>query len=239
MHADTPGAEDAYRRIGDLQHQACPVFDRAAIGIGAPVRAVLQKLVEKIAVRAMDLDAVKARGLGVLGPLAKGFDEARDLLDGERARRDEGLLRPDLTDVTLCRDRARRDRQGPVEINRIGDAPDMPELQNHASTRPMHGLGDRLPARHLFLGPDARRSRIADAHRRHRRRLREDEPGRGALRIIIAHHRVRHTPLSARAAARQGRQEDAVRKPQIAEVNGVEERGHVFGIRVEQGKRRW
>ena len=93
MHADAARAEHLDHRVRHLEHQPGAVLDRAAIGVGAMVRAVLQELVEKIAVRAVDLDAVEARGLGVLGALSERLDDARDFLGLERARHDEGLLR--------------------------------------------------------------------------------------------------------------------------------------------------
>src|SRR4051812_19231565 len=80
------------------------VFDGAAIVVGAPVRAVLQELVQQIAVRAVDFDAVKARALGVLRTQLVRRDDAGDLFSFERARRDERAGRPQQAGVAFRRD---------------------------------------------------------------------------------------------------------------------------------------
>jgi hypothetical protein len=46
--------------------QACPVLDRAAVSIRALIAAILQELVEQVAVCAVNFDPIKAGGLGVL-----------------------------------------------------------------------------------------------------------------------------------------------------------------------------
>ncbi len=70
VHADAAGAPDLDRGIGRFQQQTRAVLDRAAIVVGALVGAVLQELVEQIAVGAVELHAVEAGFLGVLGALA-------------------------------------------------------------------------------------------------------------------------------------------------------------------------
>ena len=72
--------------IGDLEHQPGTVLDRAAVFIGPMVRAVLQELVEQIAVGAVDLDAVEAGRLGVLGACAKASTIAGDLAQSRAPR---------------------------------------------------------------------------------------------------------------------------------------------------------
>ena len=67
MHADPPRAPHRDHSIGDLKKEPGAILDRAAVTVVALVRAVLQELVEQVAVRAVDLDAVEARRLGVLG----------------------------------------------------------------------------------------------------------------------------------------------------------------------------
>ena len=75
------GAPDRDDGVRHFQHQPGAVLDRAAVGVGALVAAVLQELVEQIAVGAMHLDAVEAGGLGVLGALAIGLDDAGDFVE--------------------------------------------------------------------------------------------------------------------------------------------------------------
>ena len=236
MHADPAGAPDGDDRVGDLEHQPGAVLDRAAVAVGPLVRAVLQELVEEIAVGAVDLDAVEAGGLGVLGALAIGGDHARNLVGLERARRRIGALGPDQADMALGRDGARRDRRKAVVIDRIGNPADVPELQEDAAARGVDGLGDRPPALDLLVRPDAGRARIADALRRDGGRLGEDEAGGGALDVIVAHQRIGDPARHGRAVAGQGRQEDAVRDPEVAEDERIEERGH--GSQTPKGRGR-
>ena len=87
VHADPARAPHRDHGVGHFQHQARAVFDRAAVAVGALVAAVLQELVEQIAVGAMDLDAVEAGRLGVLRALAEGLDDRRDFVASQRARR--------------------------------------------------------------------------------------------------------------------------------------------------------
>ena len=143
MHADAAGAH-VDRRVDHFEQQACAVLDRAAICIGAVVGAVLQELVEQVAVRAVDLDTVEAGGLRVFRTLAVRGDDARDFVELECARRHVRALRTHEAHVAAGGDRARRDRQVAVQEHRVGDPADVPELQHDAPTGRMHGL------RHLF-----------------------------------------------------------------------------------------
>ena len=111
-------------------------------------------------------------------------------------------------------------------IDGIGDAPDMPELEQDAPAGAMHALDDLAPALDLLVGPYAGRMRIADARRRDRSRLGNDEAGGSALNVIVAHQGVRNAPWPGRSVARQGREEDAVGNREIADLQGVEQGGH-------------
>ena len=64
-----------------------PSFDVTSVAVGAEVRPRLQELVDEIAVRAMDLDAIEARVLGVLRTGREVLHDAGDLARLERARR--------------------------------------------------------------------------------------------------------------------------------------------------------
>ncbi len=101
----------------------------------------------------------------------------------------------------------------------------MPQLHENQAAGPVHGLGGELPALHLLVRPDPRRIRIADAQRRHRGGLADDQAGRGALRIVPRHQRARY-PLHARSGAGERRHHDAVAQGMVPDFEGIEERGH-------------
>jgi len=116
---------------------------------------------------------------------------------------------------------ARRDGLGAVEKKWMRDAPDMPQLQQHAAARIMYRARDHFPARDLLLRPDSRRVGIADAHRRHRGRFRKNDARRGALDIIFRHHRIRHASRAC-PAARERRHQNAVGQGQLTHGERIE-----------------
>ena len=185
----------------------------------------LQKLIKQIAVRAMDFHAVETRGPGVFRALAKGLNEAGNFPDFQRARCDEGLLRPHQTDVTGGRDRAGRDRRFAIEKDRVGDATDMPQLQQNFSPGLMDGAGDEFPAFHLLVRPDAGRVGIAHSHGRDRGGLGNNQSGGSTLAVILGHEGVGNT-LRPGTGAGQRSQKDAVGQVPSADGDGVEECGH-------------
>ena len=229
MHADAAGAPDRNDRICHLEHQARAILDRAAVAVRSLVAAVLQELIEQIAIGAVNLDAVETGRLRVFGALTKRLHHARQLLGLQRSRRRVGTLRAQQAHVSLRRDRAGRNRKRAAVIARVGDASDMPQLQQHPAARLVHGVGDLPPAVDLLLRPDARSMGIPDPHRRHRGRLGNDHARTGALRVIGAHQSVRNPPRCARPVPRQRRHDDAVRKAKIADSDGLEKGRHAEG----------
>src|SRR5690606_37805547 len=80
MHTDAARAPDADRRVRDFQQQTRAIGVGAAIGIGARVGRALQKLVQQVAVRAVDEYTVETCTFGVLGTFAVGLDDPRNFL---------------------------------------------------------------------------------------------------------------------------------------------------------------
>jgi hypothetical protein len=111
VHADAAGAEDGDRRVRDLKVQASAVLKRATVLVGAMIGAVLEELVEEVAVGTVDLNAVEAGGLGVFGSAAEGFDDAGDLFERESAGSYEVLLGPDERDMAARGDCRGSNRQ--------------------------------------------------------------------------------------------------------------------------------
>jgi hypothetical protein len=226
VHADPARPPYGDHGVRHFKHEPGAILDRSAIAVVALVAAVLQELVKQIAVRAMDLDAVEPRLFRVLGAVTIGLDDVGKLLGFERARGDIRPLRPNETHIALGRDRARGNGKVAAMIDGVGNAPDMPELEKDASAGSMHALDDAAPALDLLVGPDARGMRVADACWRDRGRLGKDKPSGRALRVIVAHHRVRNPAGTGRAIARQWRHDNAVGELQIANLQRVEQHGH-------------
>src|SRR5262249_51006492 len=123
------GAPDIDDGFGDFERQPRAVFDRAAKGVDALVAAVAEELIEQIAIRAMQFDAVEAGRLAILGTPAELLDNARKLVERQRPRRDHllrALGREHLALRGYCRGRDRK--LAAVEI-RMRDASDMPKLE--------------------------------------------------------------------------------------------------------------
>jgi len=104
-------------------------------------------------------------------------------------------------------------------------AADVPELQEDPPARRVHGPRRELPAFDLNLRPDAGGIGVAGAHRGHDRCFGEDEAGRCPLGVVLRHQRIRHAVVD-RTATRERRHDDAVRKNEIADGEGIEKSGH-------------
>jgi hypothetical protein len=152
----------------------------------------------------MQLHAIEAGRLGILGTPAELLDDARKLVEHQRPRRYH-LLRPfgreHLALRSYCR---RRDRKlAAVEI-RMRDASDMPKLEEDFAAGAMHRFRNSPPTGNLLGGMDARHSDIADTLRADLRRFGDNQSGGGALGIVGCSGRVRDVALD-RAAARHRR----------------------------------
>ena len=221
--ADAARFPDRQHRLRDLAQQAGAVGYRAAVAVRAMVRAVTQELVEQVAVGGMDLDSIEAGRLGLGGGTAEVLDQRRDLGGLESARRLEGfhaLFGVDLAGRADCRG---RHWQAAIGLRqRVGDTPDVPQLQEDLAVLGMNGLRHAQPAGHLFGAVDARRPGIPLALRRDLRGLGNDQTGTGALRVVARVQGVGHVARCG-AAARQRRHHDAVAQRDAAEDSGREQ----------------
>lgn len=112
----------------------------------------------------------------------------------------------------------------PPGCSELGDAADMPELHHDLSACRMDGVRHFAPARKLLRRVEASHIGIALPLMRDRRRFRDEQPCRGALCVIgdgqISRHGIRRT------VARQRRQDDAVGKVEVTDLNRIEQRSH-------------
>ena len=95
VHSHTLASPDGNHGVGDFQHQTGAIFHRPTIGVLTVVGFVLQKLIEQVAIGAMNLDAVKTGPLRILRTLALSSDNAWNLLQLQRPWCDERSQRAD------------------------------------------------------------------------------------------------------------------------------------------------
>ncbi len=216
--ADAVGAEHFDGGIHHLKQQARAVFQRTAVLIGAIADAVAQELVEQIAVGAVHLHRIEAGIAGILGGGAEQLDDAGQLADFETARRRVVVLALQGLDLAVA-DRlvGGRHRLQAVIEQGVRGAARMPDLQGDAAAGGVHRVGDFLPAHHLLRAVDARLGDegrgIAGGHGG----LGDDQPGAGALRVILRDQIARHV-LRLGAAARQRRHHHPVGQFQRASL---------------------
>ncbi|MCY1506190.1 hypothetical protein D9M68_404290 [compost metagenome] len=236
-HADAVFADHRGHRLGDFAEEAQAVGQRAAVPVGAVVGLGIDELVDQVAVGAMQFDPVEtgvqriARGLGVVA------DDAVDLLHAQCARRRvldhlaDAVLRPAPLDIDehlhAFRDLGRgRYRRGIARLQRgVRHAADMPELGEDAPAGGMHGVGDLAPAGDLFGAMDARRPGIALALAADLGAFGNDQPGAGALGVVLG-HQLGGDIAGAGPRAGHRRHHDAVGGFDPAECIGGEQHGN-------------
>jgi hypothetical protein len=221
-HAHTVVLPDLQDSIGDLEQQARAVLDASPVVIGTAIRLIPQKLIEQIAVGGVYLDPVETGLAGQLRGVPIVRDDARDLLDTERAGRHHVDHPSSGVDLPGRLYRRGRNRQGTAFLQvGVRNAADMPELDEDLAVLRMHGIGDLLPAGDLCVAVNPRGLDITLALRRDLRRLADDQAGARPLSIISCHQWRRHI-AGTRTAACQWRHDDAVGEPETAEPIGQE-----------------
>jgi hypothetical protein len=128
--------------------------------------------------------------------------------------------------VARDRDGAGRDRLGAVVEKGMARAAAMPDLKKNPPALGVNGVSDPAPTRDLGLIVNSRlgvEGRVA-LHRH--RRLRDDQPRRGALGVVFRHERSRHMP-GLRAAAGERSHEDSVGQFQRAEAEFFKKRSGI------------
>src|SRR5258708_13193144 len=110
------------------------------------VTHILKKLIEQVTICTVELDPIKAGRERVFRSSAVLSNNTRNLIELERARSHERLLRANQAHVAVRRYRARRNGKCPVKINRAPHATDMPQLQNDSSPPVLTTIGHPLPS---------------------------------------------------------------------------------------------
>ena len=195
--------------LGHLDHEAGAVLRRTAVGVGALVGAVGEELLQQVAVGRVQLDAVEAGRDRAAGGVDELLDHRGQLVGLERARRLErvrALAGEHLTGRAVTADGA----TGVVPIDlRVGDPARMHQLGEDHATLGVHGVRDGPPALDLLVGVQARRARVALAHRRGLRALGDDQAGPRPLGVVRRHRR-RGDAVGRGPVAGHRRHDDAV-----------------------------
>jgi len=119
-------------------------------------------------------------------------------------------------------------------MRRVRQPAHVPELEEDLPALGVHRIDDELPAGDLLRRVDARRAREPAAVRRDLRRLTDDEATlRGALAVVLGHHRVSGVAMLG-AHAGERRHHHAVGQRQAAEREWREEilggHGEALGV---------
>jgi len=119
MDAHAICAPDRDGGIRHIQHQTSAIFDGATVIIRPFVCAILQKLIEQIAVRAVQFHAIKSGTLGVYCTFSIGLNDARDFVPFQGPGRDVWLHRAEQTDMSSRSNSARSHGHRSIQIVRI------------------------------------------------------------------------------------------------------------------------
>ena len=181
VHADAARPEDRNSCFGTLNMQTGAVFDGAAVLICPVVGAVLEELVEQVAVGSVEFDAIEAGELSVLGAAAEGFNDALDFARFKRSRSDEGALRSQKTHGARSRDGARSNGKLAVEEFGVRYTSYVPDLREDVPPGVVDGRSDGLPCLRLLARPETGDLGIPHAERIDGDTLAEDEARGGTL----------------------------------------------------------
>jgi hypothetical protein len=210
--------------VDHLEQEPRAILDIAAIGVAALVAAVLQELIEKESVGAVDFDGVEPGGARICGGLPEAGYNSRQFACLQRSRCLIGdLLRRHRIGFSGRRDRRRRDGQASVGIvGGVRPAAVMHDLQRDASAVRMYSRRNEPPALDLFGTMDSRHVRVAVTLYAAGGGLGEVQPRRGALTVIFGVQGGGNAPRTGPHAG-QCRHDNPIRKMKCAELERPEE----------------
>ncbi len=229
-HPYPVGAGHRNQCIDGFEHDAGAVFQAAAVLIGALVGVGREKLLQQIAVGAVQLQQVEARLQRALGCSSVVGDDARNFGGFERARHIAGhalgafIRQHDEGFARVAAQGTGRDRGLAVLLKQVmGDASHMPELHGHMAAGGVHRIGDYFPTGDLRVAINARGEGVTLPLPGNLRGLAHDQSGGGALGVIACIHFAWNVARLLRAGARQRRHHHAVGQLQGAELEGGEQ----------------
>ena len=194
-----------------------------SVSILAKIGPGLEELVQEVAVGRVDLDAVKAGGLGSRGCGHVVGNDTRQLLDGQGAGSLIRLLALGRVDVfTLQLDRGRGHGKGATEETAVRGPPAVPELEEDRAALGMHRFDDLPPGLALLVRVDSRRTDPADALSGDHGGLADQQTGARPLGVVFPHEGV-GPALGAGMPPRHGGQDHAVLQVQVAQFEGAQQ----------------
>src|SRR5690606_16878178 len=122
------------------------VFDAATVAILPLVGAVLQKLIDEIAVGGVDLNAVEARVTRMPRGIGEILNNAGNFFGMQGARHHVIAFGAQQADVPRTCNGAGGHRNFAIEVFRVGYAANVPQLNENFSALVVHRRGDLAPA---------------------------------------------------------------------------------------------
>ncbi len=173
--------------LDQFDGKARAIGQATAVFIGALVTAFPEELVHQVTVGAVDLHAVHADTLRILGGLGKGVDHVLDVLGGHAVDHHVAIL--ELFHRTVGRHA--RIRLGADTAH----AAHVPQLRDNLAAFCVHGIDHFFPASQRGLTVKMRDVRITvGGLMADHRAFGDDQPyaGGGAAAVVFDHLRIRH-----------------------------------------------
>ncbi len=211
--------------LGNFDRETATVGHGAAIEVGAMVGSAAEELVEEITIRVMDFHAVEASLLSKFCSVDIFGNDSGNFGDFEGPRGDVIDHLFSSKDLSFGSDGRGGDRKNSMGLKAwMGDATDVPELEEDAASSRMNGLDNFFPSGDLFGGVDAGCVGVAVAERRDRSCFGNDQSGRGSLAIVLGIQFVRDIACRGSAPGEGSHQNP------MGEVEGSElKRGKKWG----------
>ena len=222
-HAHARAALHAGHCLQHFQHETQAIFQAAAVGVVAGVRAGAQKLRWQITAGAVQFHGVEARLEGIHGGAAILFDNAGDLIQPERARRIERLHTPLIGEYLALRGDG-GGRHGLATrwlVQCARHAPHVHDLRGNTAAPRMHRRGDGAPGANLLRAVETGGATVAEAIGARRDSLGYDQAGAGTLAVVI-HHDIRGHPIDTGTGAGHRRHHHTIAQRQRTQRYGRE-----------------
>jgi hypothetical protein len=233
MQTNPGSSPNGNHGVNCFEHKPGTVLDRSTIFVGAMITHILEKLVEQVAIGPVELDSIKASRECIFGSSPVLGHNSGNFIELKGARSHKRLFRANQAHVSIRSDGARGNGKSAIQINRVRDTTDMPQLQKDSPSRLVDGFGHTFPARDLFFRPDARSIRISDAHWRDGSRFGNNQAGAGALPVIFPHQIIGNATFAG-AAAGQWSHDYAVGEVPSTDPDWVLQCGHSFGFAINR-----